>query len=63
MSLSYSCRDYPGMETCPGHFEAETEAELWKHMELHASAAHDEDTSAYSEEELAQVQALIKTVD
>ncbi len=27
---SYACRDYPGMESCPGRFYTATEEELWK---------------------------------
>ena len=37
---SYACKDYPEMDACPGQFVAETEDELWKLMELHASVAH-----------------------
>jgi len=39
-AYSYACKDYPGMEGCPGSFKAQTEAELWKHIELHAATAH-----------------------
>jgi hypothetical protein len=42
MSYSYQCKDYPGMEACPASFTTETEQELWKHIELHGSAAHGE---------------------
>ena len=42
-TYAYACRDYPGMEACPGHFIAETLDEVWKLMELHATVAHDED--------------------
>ncbi|WP_370039966.1 DUF1059 domain-containing protein [Sinorhizobium fredii] len=35
MAYSYRCKDYPGMEACPASFTAETEAEVWKHIELH----------------------------
>nr|WP_292503038.1 DUF1059 domain-containing protein [Mesorhizobium sp.] len=48
------------METCPGRFEAETEEELWKHIELHASVAHKEDPALWSSEDRAQVEALIR---
>ena len=41
-AYSYACKDYPGMEKCPGRFYAETEGELWKLIELHASVAHGE---------------------
>ncbi len=47
MVYSYACKEYPGMETCPGRFYAETEDELWKHIELHAVVAHNEDPDAW----------------
>lgn len=49
MNTTYSsaCKDYPGMEICPGRFEAGTEEELWKHLELHASVAHNEDPASW----------------
>jgi predicted small metal-binding protein len=56
---SYACKDYPGMEKCPGQFHAEAEAELWKHIELHAKLAHDENPEAWSSEERAQIKALV----
>ena len=58
--FTYACKDYPGMETCPGQFKAETEEELWKHIELHASAAHKEEPASWSVEDRAQLKALIK---
>ena len=57
----YACKDYPGMEKCPGRFYAETEDELWKLIELHASVAHGEDPSAWTDEDRAQLSALIKS--
>jgi predicted small metal-binding protein len=39
------------MEACPGHFTAETETEVIKLMELHASVAHGEDPSQWSEDD------------
>ena len=48
------------METCPGQFTAETEDELWKLIELHASLAHGEDPAAWPAEDVAQLKALIK---
>lgn len=36
---SYTCRDYPGMEACPGRFSAASEDELWQHMELYICTA------------------------
>lgn len=56
----YACKDYPGMEECPGRFYAETVDEVWKLMELHASVAHGEDPSTWSEEDRAQLRTLIK---
>lgn len=63
MAKTYAsaCRDYPGMEACPGHFIAETEDEVWKLMELHASLAHDEDPGAWSTEDRAYLKTLIKS--
>jgi hypothetical protein len=58
---SYACKDYPGMEACPGRFYAETEDELWKLIELHAAVAHEEDPTAWTAEDRAQLKALIKT--
>ena len=60
-TYSYSCKDYPGMEACPGHFIAETEDEVWKLMELHASVAHDENPGAWSDEDKAYLKTLIKS--
>ena len=62
-AYSFACGDYPGMKGCPGKFQAETEDELHQLIEKHASIAHGEDVSSWSEEEKAQVKALIKTVD
>lgn len=61
-SYTYACKDYPSMDECRGQFEAETEEELWKHIELHASAAHQEDHASWPPEEIANVRALIKRV-
>lgn len=58
---SYACKDYPGMETCFGRFYAETEPEVWQHMELHAAVAHQEDPTAWSAEEWAYLKGLVKT--
>ena len=58
---SYTCKDYPGLEDCPGQFYTETENELWKHMDLHASVAHDEDPATRTAEDRAQLKSLIKT--
>ncbi len=60
-TYAVACRDYHGMEACPGHFIAETEDEVWQLMELHASVAHDEDPSAWSDEDRAYLKTLIKS--
>ena len=60
-TYSYACKDYPGMEECPGRFYAETEDEVWKLMELHASVAHGEDPAAWTAEDRAQAKKLFKT--
>ena len=62
-AYSFACGEYPGMEGCPGKVQAETEAELHQLIETHARIAHGEDVSAWSDEEKAQVQALIKIID
>ncbi len=59
-TYSYACREFPGMEACPGQFTAETEGELWKLIELHAALAHGEDPAAWPAEDVAQLRALIK---
>ena len=63
MAYSYTCKEYPGMETCPGKLYTETEEELWKLIELHAVLAHKEDPNAWSSAERAQVKALIKNTN
>ncbi len=60
-TYSYACKDYPGMEECPGRFYAETEHEIWKLMELHASVAHKEDPTAWTAEGRAYLKTLIRT--
>jgi hypothetical protein len=59
-TYAYACRDYPGMEACPGHFIAETLDEVWKLMELHATVAHDEDPAGWSDEDKTYLRTLIK---
>lgn len=61
MAYSYTCAEYPGMENCPGSFTAETQEELWKHIELHGSFAHNEDPGTWSDSERQQVRELIRT--
>ena len=58
---SYACKDYPEMEACPGYFVAETEDEIWKLMELHASVAHGEDPGEWSDEDRKYLETLIKS--
>ena len=62
MAYSFACKDYEGMESCPGKVVAETEEELWKLMELHAVIAHGEDPSTWDDETRAYAKTLIKTV-
>jgi len=47
------------MEACPASFTAETEAELWKHIELHAATAHKENPKQWSGQERQQMKKLI----
>jgi Protein of unknown function (DUF1059) len=47
------------MEACPAWFTAETEQELWKHIELHGSAAHGENPEQWSAEDREQIKKLI----
>jgi hypothetical protein len=61
-TYSYACKDYPGMEECPGRFFAETEDEIWKLVGLHASVAHGEDPATWTAEARAFLKTLIKTV-
>ncbi|MFQ5467144.1 MAG: DUF1059 domain-containing protein [Kiloniellaceae bacterium] len=56
---AYACKDYPGMEACPGHFVAETAEEVMKLMELHAVVAHGEDPAAWSDEDKAYFKSFI----
>ena len=62
-AYSYACKDYPGMEKCPGRFYAETEGELWKLIELHASVAHGEDPTSWSSQDREALKLLIKNGD
>jgi hypothetical protein len=49
------------METCPGAFVAETEDEILKLVELHASVAHGEDPDEWSDEDRRFLKTLIKS--
>jgi hypothetical protein len=62
MAYSYACKDFEGMESCPGKVVAETEDEIWKLMELHAVIAHGEDPSTWDDETRAYAKTLIKTL-
>lgn len=48
------------MDACPGSFTAEAEAELWKHIELHAAIAHQENPEQWSPEDPQQVKKIIQ---
>jgi predicted small metal-binding protein len=61
--FSYACAEFSGMEDCPGKVQAATEAELWELIKTHARIAHGEEISAWSDEDIAQVRDLIKTLD
>ncbi len=58
--FSYACKDYPGMEACPGKVVAETEEEVMTLMEVHARVAHGEDPDEWSEEDRTYLKSLIK---
>jgi predicted small metal-binding protein len=49
------------METCPASFTAKAEEELWKHIEVHAATAHQEDPRQWSPEERQQMKKLIRS--
>ncbi|WP_348628247.1 MULTISPECIES: DUF1059 domain-containing protein [unclassified Mesorhizobium] len=59
MAYTYRCKDYPGMEACPGRFTAESAEEVMQHVELHAKSAHGEDPSQWSTEDRQQLQAMM----
>lgn len=62
MAYLYNCKNFPGMEACPGSFTAQTEPELWKHIELHASEAHQEDPAKWSAADRQAVKEIIRTI-
>jgi len=62
MPYSYRCADYPGMGPCPASFTAETDAEVLKHVELHAAIAHQENPEQWSPEDRQTVKKLIRAV-
>ena len=59
-AYSYACKDYPGMEACPGKVKAASKDEVMKLMELHAVVAHGEDPSAWSDDDRAYLVGLIR---
>ena len=59
-AYSYACKDYPGMEACPGKVVAKSKGEVIKLVELHAVVAHGEDPCDWSEEDRAFLATLIK---
>jgi hypothetical protein len=59
-TYSYACTDYPGMEGCPGRFYADSENEIWKLIEVHAAIAHGEDPAAWTAQDRAYLETLIK---
>jgi hypothetical protein len=62
MAYSYRCRNNPGRESCLGSFTSETEAELWKHIEMHASVAHQEDPKGWSYKDRQTMKKLFAVV-
>ena len=61
MAYSYKCKEFPGMERCPGQFTSETNYELWKLIELHALLAHGENPASWPAKDVAQLKALIRS--
>ena len=59
MQYTYRCRDYPGMEACPGVFTAESVSEVMQHVEMHAAVAHGEDPKQWSQADRDQIKKLI----
>jgi len=62
-AYSYSCRDCEGMEACPATVVAETEAEIWQLMELHARIAHDENPADWDKGTRDYLGTLIKPIE
>ncbi len=60
MPFSYACCDCEGMETCPGKVVAQSKAEVWKLMELHASIAHGENAEDWDADTRSYLDTLIK---
>jgi hypothetical protein len=49
------------MDACPGAFTADTEPELWKHIELHAREAHHEDPTQWSADDKQGMKNIIRS--
>ncbi len=62
-AYSYACKDCEGMEACPASFVTETKEELWKLIELHASIAHGEGPSDWTDDVREYVGTLIITTE
>ena len=61
-SYSYACRDCEGMEACPASVTAETKAEVWQLMGLHARIAHGENPDDWDQATRAYLDTLIREV-
>ena len=61
MPYSYRCADFPGMEACPASFATQSEQELWRHIEVHGSVAHQEDPAKWSSADRQQIKDLIRS--
>ena len=61
-AYTYACAEFPGMEGCPGKFQAGTESELWELIKTHAQIAHGEDANQWDQETRGYIQTLIKPV-
>ena len=62
-SYTYACREFPGMESCPGEVTAETREELIELVESHARIAHGEKPEDWSESDRATFAGLIHAND
>lgn len=60
MAYSYACREFPGMDGCPGSFVTETEDELGQILEVHGRVAHGEDPAAWTPDDRRQIGDLIR---
>ncbi len=62
-AYSYACRECEGMETCPASIVSESRDELWRHMELHALLAHQEDAEKWDVQTRTYLDTLIREVE